>query len=136
MHRTSIKYELKFNKNSIEIISPNKKITNFNIDSKIQLNPFYFNGGITIKNKKVENIIDNFLLNLVFYDKNYLGNLSGIFKIKFRNLNNKLIKNGELEFAISEKILNLKQAKFELDKIGNITTTINFINIRRSEVCV
>ncbi len=122
-----LKYELKFNKDSIEIISPNKKITNFNIDSKIQLNPFYFNGGITIKNKKVENIIDNFLLNLVFYDKNYLGNLSGIFKIKFRNLNNKLIKNGELEFAISEKILNLKQAKFELDKIGNITTTINFI---------
>ncbi len=122
-----LKYELKFNKDSIEIISPNKKITNFNIDSKIQLNPFYFNGGITIKNKKVENIIDNFLLNLVFYDKNYLGNLSGIFKIKFRNLNNKLIKNGEINLIVNEQKINFKEAYFQLDKVGEISSSISFL---------
>ena len=122
-----IEYEINFNKNIIEIISPNKKNTNFNINSKIQLNPFYFNGVIAIKNKKVEDIIDYFLSNLIFYDKKYLGNISGVFKFKFSELDNKLIKNGELEFNIREKILNFKQAKFELDKIGNITTEINLI---------
>ena len=120
-------YDLEFNKNKIEIISINKKNTNFNIESKIQLKPFYFNGEIVIKDKKVESIIDNFLSNIILYDKNYLGNLSGVFKVKLKNLNNKLIKSGELEFNISEKTLNLKQGKFQLDKIGNIISNISFI---------
>ena len=120
-------YDLEFNKNKIEIISINKKNTNFNIESKIQLKPFYFNGEIVIKDKKVESIIDNFLSNIILYDKNYLGNLSGVFKVKLKNLNNKLIKSGELEFNISEKTLNLKQGKFQFDKIGNIISNISFI---------
>ncbi len=122
-----LQYDLEFNKNKIEIISLNKKDTNFNIDSKIQLKPFYFDGEIVIKNKKVESIIDNFLSKIILYDKNYLGNLSGVFKIKLRNLNNKLIKSGELEFNINERILNLKKGKFQLDKIGNVISTISFI---------
>ncbi len=125
--RDKLEYDLEYNNNKIQIISSNKKYTNFNIDSKIQLKPFYFQGGIIIKNKKVENIIDNFLLNILIYDKNYLGNLSGVFKVKLRDLNNKLIKNGELEFDINEKILILKKAEFQLDKIGKITSDISFI---------
>ena len=125
--QNKLEYDLKFNKDKIEINSPNKKNTNFNIDGKMQLNPFYFNGNILIKNIKVENLIDNFLLNLILYNKNYLGNLGGDFKIKFNELNNKLIKSGELEFNISEKILILKKVEFELDKIGNISTNINFV---------
>jgi hypothetical protein len=100
-----LKYDLKFNKNKIQIISPDKKNTNFNIVSKIELKPFYFDGEIVIKNKKAENIIDNFLSNLLMYDKKYLGNLNGVLKVKFRDLNNKLIKNGIVEFNINEKIL-------------------------------
>ena len=120
-------YDLEYNKNKIKIISLNKKNTNFNIDSKIQLEPFYFNGEILIKNKKVESIIDNFLSNIISYDKNYLGNFSGVFKVKLKNLNNKLIKSGELEFNINEKTLYLKQGKFQLDKIGNVISNISFI---------
>ena len=122
-----LEYDLEFKKNIIEIISLNKKDTNFNIDSKIQLKPFYFDGEIVIKNKKVESIIDNFLSNIILYDKNYLGNLSGVFKVKLRNLNNKLIKSGELKFNINEKILILKKGKFQLDKIGNVISNISFI---------
>ena len=44
----------------INISSPNKENTNFNLNSKIQLKPFYFDGELIIKNKKIENIIDNF----------------------------------------------------------------------------
>ena len=122
-----LEHDLEFNKNKIQITSKNKNDANFNIDGNIQLKPFYFDGGVVIKNKKVENIIDNFLINLLMYDKNYLGNLSGVFEVKLKKLNNKLIKSGELQIDINERVLNLKKAKFQLGKIGNIESNISFI---------
>ena len=50
-----------------------------------------------------------------------------IFKIKFDKLNNKLIKNGEINLIINEKKINIKKANFNLDKIGNINSKISFI---------
>ncbi len=121
-----VEYNFQFNNKKIRISSPNKEITNFNIESNIQLRPFYFNGSLEIKNKKVEKIIDNFLLNLILYDENFLGNLSGSFKIKFDKLDNKLIKQGEIKLIINEKKINIKEAKFILDKIGHINSKISF----------
>ena len=121
-----LEYNFQFNNKKIRISSPNKEITNFNIESNIQLRPFYFNGSLEIKNKKVEKIIDNFLLNLILYDENFLGNLSGSFKIKFDKLDNKLIKQGEIKLIINEKKINIKEAKFILDKIGHINSKISF----------
>ena len=122
-----LEHDLEFNKNKIQITSKNKNDANFNIDGNIQLKPFYFDGGVVIKNKKVENIIDNFLINLLMYDKNYLGNLSGVFEVKLKKLNNKLIKSGELQIDINERVLILKKAKFQLGKIGNIESNISFV---------
>ena len=122
-----IQYKIDFIDDKINIISPDKINTNFNIDSSIQLNPFNFNGMLTIKNRKVENIIDNFLLKLFIYDKNFLGNFDGNLKIKFEELNNKIIKNGEMTFEIGEKKINLKNASFKLNKIGEIKTDMNFV---------
>ena len=42
--------------------------------------------------------------------------------ILFKQLKNKLIKNGETEFVINEKKIILKKAIFDLDKIGKINT--------------
>ena len=103
-----MKYDVIFENNIINITSPSIDNTNFNIDSNINLNPFYLNGELSIKNKKVEKIIDNILLNFFLYDKNYLGNFNGVLKIKFEDLNNKLIKSGEIDFAINEKKIKLK----------------------------
>ena len=55
-----------------------------------------------------------------------MGNLSGSLKINFNELNNKLIKKGELEFIINEKKINISQAKFNLHKIGKIISNISF----------
>ena len=82
---------------------------------------------MSIKNKKLENIIDGILLNLLSYDKNYLGNLSGKLKIKFNNLDNRLIKNGEAEIFINEQKIFLRNANFELFKIGTLKTNVKFI---------
>ena len=123
-----LEYNYEFFNNEIKIISPSKKNINFKIFSNIQLNPFYFNGSITIKNKKVETIIDNILLNLLVYEENYLGNLTGIFKIKFSDLNNKLIQNGEIDLEINEKSISFNNSVFYLNKIGTLQTNMKFID--------
>ena len=84
-------------------------------------------GELNIKNKKIEKIIDNFLLNLLVYEKKHLGNFSGEIGVKFDNLNNKLIKSGKIDLVINEKQISLKEANFKLDKIGDIKSKISFI---------
>ena len=121
-----LEYNFQFDNQKIKISSPNNGSTNFNIESNIQLRPFYFNGSLMIKNKKVEKIVDNFLLNLILYDENYIGNLNGLFNIKFDKLDNKLIKKGEIKLIINEKKINIKEANFILDKIGHINSIISF----------
>ena len=123
-----LEYNYEFSNNKIKIISPNEKNTNFKVFSNIQLDPFYFNGSITIKNKKVEKIINIILLNLLEYEENYLGNISGIFKIKFSDLNNKLIQNGEIDIEINEKNISFNNSVFYLNKIGTLQTNIKFID--------
>tara|TARA_B100000989_G_scaffold245958_1_gene193107 strand:+ start:4998 stop:6356 length:1359 start_codon:yes stop_codon:yes gene_type:complete len=120
-------YNYTYDNGVISINSPDEKNVNFKLNSNIQTNPFHFDGEIIINNKKIEKVIDNFLSNLFMYNEDNLGNLSGNLKIKFNKLNNKLIKKGEIEIAINEKKLILKKANFELDKIGNIMTNINFV---------
>ncbi len=122
-----LEYEIQFNKNKINIFSPKDKNINFNLNSEIQLKPFYFDGRLLIKNRKVEKIIDNLLSNLLLNDKNYLGNFNGKLKISFKELKNKLIKSGTMNFSINEKQIYLNKAEFELDKIGNITSDISFV---------
>ena len=121
-----MEYNIQFQNGIIDISSPNNNKTNFNIKSRIQLNPFFFEGVLVIKNKKIENIIDNILFNLIAYDEDYLGNLTGKFKIKFDKLNNKLIKKGEINFNITQKKIEVKKAKFILDKIGYIKSNLSF----------
>ena len=72
-----MEYNIQFQNGIIDISSPNKNKTNFNIKSRIQLNPFYFNGSLTIKNKKIDNLIDNILFNLMAHNEDYLGNFNG-----------------------------------------------------------
>ncbi len=122
-----LEYEINFSNNEILISSPNYEKTNFNLESKISLNPFYFDGIFIIKNKKIEKIIDNILLNLFLYNEEYLSNFNGKLKIKFNNLNNKLIKNGFLKFSFNQKKINLIKANFDLYQIGKINSDLNFI---------
>ena len=49
----NLEYNIEFSNNQLSITSPEKENINFNINSKIQLNPFHFEGDLNIKNKKV-----------------------------------------------------------------------------------
>ncbi len=125
--RDKLEYNINFNNYKIDVSSPNKKNLNFNIDGNIDLNPFYFDISFNIKNKKIDKIIDNFLLNLIMYNKNYVGNLNGIFKVKFNNLNNKLINQGEVDFIINEKKILMRNASFDVKNIGVLNSKLKFI---------
>ncbi len=124
-YQDKMQHNIQFENNIINISSQISKKTNFNINSKIQLNPFYFDGQLLIKNKKIEDLVDTLLFYLLIYNEKYLGNLNGNLKIKFDKLKNKLIKSGQIDFIFSEKKIILNKAKFKLDKIGNIETEIS-----------
>ena len=130
--KDKLEYNFQFNNEKIKIKSPKNKKSNFNLDTEIQINPFFFTGDLLIKNKKVEKIIDDILLYFLLYEENYLGNLNGLMKIKFDNLNNKLIKKGEINFNIQEKKININEVMFDLNKIGTIKADINFIDDKGS----
>ena len=63
----------------------------------------------------------------MLYNQDYLGNFNGNLKLKFADLKNKLIKKGEIKFFVNENILKLDKGKFELDKIGDLVTDIDFL---------
>ncbi len=119
-----LKYNFQFENDKINITSPNDENINFDLKSTIQFKPFYFDGQLIIKNKKIENIIDYLLINALNYNKEYIGNFNGNLKIKFNDLKNKLIKNGQIEFLINENNLVLYDVNFMLDKIGEINSSI------------
>ena len=125
-----------FDNNIIKINSPDKKNINFNINGNIQLEPFYFDGELAIKNKKIEDISENLLLNLISYDENLIGNFNGNLKIKFNELDNKLIKNGEVDISVNEKKINIKRINFNLDKIGVLDSEIGFMENLGEKVIV
>ena len=66
-----------------------------------------FRWKIVIKDKKIDLIIDNLLSKLYLYDEKFVGNFNGILKIKFDELDNKLLQNGEINLVINEKKLFL-----------------------------
>ena len=125
--QNKLEYIINYDDYNIDLFSPDPEKTNFNLESKIQLDPFYFDGMLTIKDKKIDTIIDNILFNLLIYDENYLGNINGNLKIKFNELDNKLIKNGEIDVFINEKKINLKKGYFDLNKIGDVHTEIDSV---------
>ena len=124
--QNKLEYYYVYGSNKIKLNSPENKNLNFAINSNINLNPFYFDGELILKNKKIEQVIDNFLLKFFLYDEKNLGNFSGNLKIKFNDLKNKLIKKGEINFDINENKIHFKNAKFILDKIGFLSTDIKF----------
>ena len=125
--QNKMEYNLIFKDNVIKFISPKqKKNLNFIFEGWAQFKPFYFDGKLLIKDKKIEFIIDNLLSKLYLYDEKFIGNFNGTLKIKFNELDNKLLQNGEINLVINEKKIIFNEANFNLDKIGRIKTEIKF----------
>ena len=128
-----LEYSLYNDNGVITLFSPSdKKNINFEINSVIKLNPFYLDGSLLIKNKKIEHIIDYVLVKLLLYNEDLLGNLNGNFVLKFQDINNKLLKDGEIGLSINERKINFKRINFDLDKIGEVVSQIDIIESQDS----
>ena len=128
-----LEYSLYNDRGVINLFSPSdKKNINFEINSVIKLNPFYLDGSLLIKNKKIEHIIDHVLVKLLLYNEDLLGNLNCNFVLKFQDINNKLLKDGEISLSINERKINFKKINFDLDKIGDVVSQIDIIDSQGS----
>ena len=116
----------RYSDNEIYVSSKIKNNSTLALNSKIKLDPFYSDSEFAISNKSVNSIIDNFLIFFFNYDKNYLGNLNGKFRLSFKNIKNTLIKNGQFNFIINEKKIEFLNSFIEVEKIGIINSKIKY----------
>tara|TARA_B100000579_G_scaffold401446_1_gene383918 strand:- start:975 stop:2345 length:1371 start_codon:yes stop_codon:yes gene_type:complete len=114
-------------KNKIQLSSPENKSNNLRVFADINFNPFYFESKIEIYKKNLNFIIENVMKHFFIYDKDLLGNISGKILIKFINLDNSIIKNGEINLYINEKNINVLNTKFDFDKVGILNSELNYI---------
>ena len=121
-------FDYKFFGDGGNISSPNlNNKQNIKIFSNFQLSPFFLESEILITNKKINFLIDNILVYFFKYDKKLINNFEGKINLKFKNLNNQFIKNGNINFLISEKKVELSKSFFEFMNFGKLNSEIEFI---------
>ena len=112
----------------IKINSPEKKNNQkVKFNSIVELNPFYLDGEIIFEEKKVSFITD-YILNSIFNaDKKLLENLNGELKLSLSNLDSKILSNGKISLLINEGQIKVLNSFFEMDKIGIIKSSYNYL---------
>ena len=122
----SLNYNYKDSK--IKINSPEKKNNQkVKFNSIVELNPFYLDGEIIFEEKKVSFITD-YILNSIFNaDKKLLENLNGELKLSLSNLDSKILNNGKISLIINEGQIKVLNSFFEMDKIGIIKSSYNYL---------
>ena len=123
----NIKYS--FNNNKIYIDSANKnknKNQKIQLNSKVELDPFFFNATVKIDQKNVNFIIDN-LLSIIFHlNEKDLGNINGNLTLDINNLKDSIINNGKISFLFKEKKITMQKSLFEIEDIGNLSSNIRY----------
>ena len=111
----------------IIINSPNENNNQkIKINSKIELEPFFFDATINIKDKDTDFLIDN-ILNIILNTKEeYLGNINGNLTLTVNNLKNSIVDNGKVKISIKEKAIKLESSLFEIKGIGKLNSDFRY----------
>ena len=118
-----IKYQLKNNEIFINSPNTNQKIK---LNSRIELDPFFFDAKIEIDDKDINFFINN-LLSIIFNSsEDYLGNINGHVNLEVSNLKNSIINKGNINFSIEEKVIKLEKSLFEIQGIGKIKSEFRY----------
>ena len=124
----NISFNYNYKDSKIEINSQEKKINQkIKFNSLIELNPFYLDGEIIFEEKKVSFITDYILNSISNADKKLLENLNGELKLSLSNLDSKILSNGKISLLINEGQIKTTNSFFEIDKIGIIKTSYNYV---------
>ena len=120
-----INYLMKDSK--IYIDSPNQNSgQKIKLNSKIELDPFFFDAKINIDQKDTNFLIDNLLSIILNSKEEYLGNMNGNLTLVVNNLKNSIINNGNINLSIKEKVIKLEKSLFEINGIGKIISDFRY----------
>ena len=120
-----INYLMKDSK--IYIDSPNQNSSQkIKLNSKIELDPFFFDAKINIDQKDTNFLIDNLLSIILNSKEEYLGNMNGNLTLVVNNLKNSIINNGNINLSIKEKVIKLEKSLFEIKGIGKIRSDFRY----------
>ena len=120
-----INYLFKDDKIYINSDDENKN-QNIQLNSKIELSPFFFNANVKINKKDINFLIDNLLNIILNSNKEYLGNINGNINLEINNLKNSLINRGNIELSIKEKEIKLNNSLFEISDLGKIVSNFRY----------
>jgi hypothetical protein len=118
-----IKY--KFENNIITLVSPDN-VNDIKVNTSIELNPFYLNSSITLNKQNLNFMIDELIFSLLNLKAELFGNFNGDIKLLLNNIEHELIRNGEINFNISQNNVNLSEVLFNISDIGQIKSEINY----------
>ena len=120
-----INYLMKDSK--IYIDSPNQNSSQkIKLNSKIELDPFFFDAKINIDQKDANFLIDNLLSIILNSKEEYLRNMNGNLTLVVNNLKNSIINNGNINLSIKEKVIKLEKSLFEIKDIGKIRSDFRY----------
>jgi len=119
----SINYLMKDNKINIDSPNNNQKIK---LNSKIELDPFFFDATIVINQKDANFLIDSLLSIILNSKEEYLRNINGKLTLVINDLNNTIINNGKINLSIKEKTIKLENALFEIKDIGKVRSDFRY----------
>ena len=94
--------------------------------SSVELNPFYFNANIYIREKNINFLIDYFLINIINFNEEYLENINGNFNLDVKDIKNPLINSGKINLSIKEKSIKLENSVFNIANVGIIKSNFSY----------
>ncbi len=122
--KIEVEYQLKNNIISLKSLENNNDIK---IDTTIELSPFYLNSNITLNKQNLNFLVDELIFSILKLKPDVLGNLNGDINFLLTNIENELIRNGNISLNISQKTINLSEVLFNVGEIGQIETEIKYI---------
>jgi len=116
-----------FKDDIIYIDSPNKnKKQKIKLNSKIELDPFFFDATISVNQKDPNFIIDNLLSLILNLNEMNLENVNGNLTLDINNLTDSIISNGSIKFLFKEKKISLEKSLFNIKGIGKLSSDFRF----------
>ena len=113
-------------KNNLIFVKSPENNNDIKIDTSIELRPIYLSSNIFLNRQNLNFLIDEFLYSIINLNSDLLGNLNGDLKLSFTNIEHELIRNGQINFNINQKTINLDKVLFKLGKIGVIESEFNY----------
>ncbi len=110
----------KIEDNNINFSNINTKNSNFDLNGLVNFSPFYFD--LVLDIKKIELTSIEKIFYYIYKNQNSaFENLSGVAKINFNQIDNKIVNKGEVDLHFQDSKINLKNKNFFINNFAEIS---------------